>query len=144
MRVSEIMNKDYHYISSTTTLVEAANKMDELNCGFLPIGNDETKTLEGVITDRDIVTRAIAKGLDPSEIRVTDIKSPRIYYCYEDDTIEKAAENMQEQHIYRLVVLNNDTDKNISGIISLNDIAYAAGEKGQAIAGSASEGISHH
>ncbi len=63
MKVSEIMTTDFEMIDSTSTLIEAAEKMKSLNVGFLPV--KEGTRLIGLITDRDIVVRGLAEDLDP-------------------------------------------------------------------------------
>src|SRR5690606_35834215 len=63
MQVKDVMTKACEYISPDATLMEAAQKMAQMDIGFLPIGSEAKDKLEGVITDRDIVIRAIAKGL---------------------------------------------------------------------------------
>lgn len=122
MQVKDVMTKACEYISPDATLMEAAQKMAQMDIGFLPIGSEAKDKLEGVITDRDIVVRAIAKGLDPNEARVGEIESTRVLYCYQDDNLEKAAQSMRDQHVYRLVVVSDPTNKRLCGVISLGDI----------------------
>jgi CBS domain-containing protein len=121
MQVSEIMTKNPVKISKDTSIVDAAKKMEELDTGFLPIGSDET--LEGVITDRDIVIRAIAKGKSPEDTSVGEILTDRVLYCLETDDIEDAADRMEQEQVYRLVVVNNDNQKKLLGIVTLGDIS---------------------
>jgi CBS domain-containing protein len=124
MKVSEIMTKNPIKAPKSTSIEDAAKKMEELDCGFLPIGNDER--LEGVITDRDIVLRAVAKGKSPQTTLVGDILTGRVLHCLEDDDVEDAARRMQQEQVYRLVVLDNERDKRLRGIITLGDISRQA------------------
>jgi CBS domain-containing protein len=119
------MTTDFHMIDSTDSLTQAAEKMKSLNVGFLPI--KEGTRLIGLITDRDIVVRALAENLDPLSTQVKDIISSEILYCYEDDSIEEAARLMENNQVRRLIVVNHDQVP--VGIISLGDIAVRAGQE---------------
>lgn len=122
MQVKQAMTKEVHFIPSSTTLSDAARKMAVMDCGFLPIGDTSDDRLKGVVTDRDIVMRAVAEGKDPDKTTVAEVRTDRVLYCYEDDDVEDAARSMREQMVYRLIVLSNSKDKLLSGIISLGDI----------------------
>ena len=80
-----------------------------------------------MVTDRDIIIRAVAKGLDPAATPVERVKTDKVLYCFEDDTAEEAARNVGEQEVYRLLVLDNKNDKRLSGVVSLADISRAGG-----------------
>jgi CBS domain-containing protein len=125
MRVSEIMTIDFEVIDATNTLIEAAQKMKSFNIGFLPVQKD--RQIIGVITDRDIVVRALAEGLEPGSARVRDIISPEVIYCYEDEGVEGAAKLMEGHQVRRLIVC--DYDGNPVGIVSLGDLATKAGRE---------------
>lgn len=122
MKVKEVMSTHCEFIEPDANLQEAAQKMRDLDCGFLPIGDPTTGILEGVITDRDIVIRAIAHGYNPTETLLSEIETPEVLYCYENDTIESAAQRMSEQKVYRLIVLDNQETKRLCGVITLGDI----------------------
>jgi CBS domain-containing protein len=127
MKIRDIMTRDVEYISADTPLKKAAETMERLDTGFLPIGNSPQDKLLGVVTDRDITVRGVAKGLDPTNTPVDRVKTNRVLYCYEDDEAENAARNMGEQEVYRLVVLDNEQDKRLTGVVSLADIGRAGG-----------------
>jgi CBS domain-containing protein len=127
------MTTDVRTISPTATIREAAQTMAEIDAGVLPVANDDR--LVGMITDRDIVIRAVAAGLDP-DTPVREAMSPEIKYCYEDDDVDDICENMADQQLRRMPVV--DRDKNLVGIVSLSDLARqsdsdAAGEALEAI-----------
>lgn len=122
MKISEVMTKDVEYMAPDASLKDAAVKMREKNCGFLPVSNATGERLAGIITDRDIAIRAVAKGLDPETTTAGDIMSNHVNYCYADDDIESATKTMCEQAIYRLVVLTSADNKKLCGVISLGDI----------------------
>lgn len=117
MQVKEAMSKHPVYLSPTATVKEAVEKMIKLDCGFIPIG--ENDRLIGAVTDRDVVIRSIGKEKD-SAIPLRDVMSKDIIYCYEDDQIHKAIETMSKNQIHRLAVLNKD--KRFTGVVSLGDI----------------------
>ncbi len=123
MNVQEVMTKNVEYIPANTTLHEAARMMRDLDCGFLPIGDDSNDKLRGVVTDRDILIRGIADGKDPNSTTIDAVKTDKVLYCFQDDSLETVARNMGGQQIYRLVVLDNPDSKRLCGVISLGDIA---------------------
>ena len=122
MLVIEAMSKKPVFLPPTASLKEAASKMWELDCGFIPIG--ENDKLIGAVTDRDIVMRTWAKGKDPNKSTLRDVMSEHIEYCFEDEDLEKAIEHMKSKQIHRLVVLNKN--KRMTGILALGDIARKA------------------
>lgn len=103
-KVKELMTKDPIIVSTETTLQEAARKMKSLECGVLPVGSWEQP--EGIITDRDIVIRAVADGVDITMAQVSDYMTRDVYYCREDDTLEAAGEQMRLHQVSRLMVKN--------------------------------------
>jgi CBS domain-containing protein len=125
MNVSEIMTTDFEMIDSTSSLIEAAEKMKSLNVGFLPV--KEGTRLAGLLTDRDIVIRGLAEGLDPGSTQVKDILSSEVVYCYDDDSVEDAARLMEDNQIRRLIVVNHDQTP--VGIVSIGDIAVKSGQE---------------
>jgi CBS domain-containing protein len=122
MKIKDVMTTNPTYIASTASIQEAAQKMAELDCGFLPVGENEK--LIGTITDRDIAIRATAKGV-AATAAVKQIMSPKVYYCTETDSLESVAQNMAENQTRRMVVLNNTTDKKFVGVIAIADLVKA-------------------
>jgi CBS domain-containing protein len=121
MNIRDIMSQPVELVSPEDTVMTAARKMAELDCGILPVG--ENDRLVGVITDRDIVTRAVANGVDPDECYVREAMSTDVKYCYEDESLDDLARNMRMLQIKRLPVLNRQ--KRLVGIVSLADLALA-------------------
>lgn len=120
--IADIMSNNVEFVHCGTSLTDAAKKMQELDCGFLPISDTQGDRLLGVVTDRDIVVHGVALGKDPQNTTVDDVRGDRVLYCFATDPIERAASSMQEQQIYRLVVLDHPDTKKLCGVISLNDI----------------------
>jgi len=119
MLVKEIMTKRVDFVDPDLTLIEASKLMLKDDIGCLPVG--ENDRLVGIITDRDIVIRAVAEGRAMDHTTVRDAMSRPIKYCYEDETVEALAENFARNQIHRLPVLNHD--KRLVGIVSLADLS---------------------
>ncbi len=122
MKVKDIMTCYVEMISSDAKLVEAAGKMKSLNVGALPVSEGEN--VVGIITDRDITIRAIASGRNPMTTVVSEIMTPQVFYCYEEDDIDQAARLMEEKSTHRLLVLSDDNKP--VGFVSLGDVAVKA------------------
>ena len=125
MKVNEIMTTDFEKIDADSSLCDAAQKMKSFNIGFLPV--HEGDKLIGLLTDRDIVIRGLAEGLDPRRTSVKDIVSSDIVYCFEDESVEDAARLMEDNQVRRLIVVGHD-QKPI-GIVSIGDIAVKSGQE---------------
>ena len=141
MRVNEAMTSDVQIANPNQSIQDAAQTMAVIDAGVLPVG--ENDRLVGIITDRDIAVRAVAKGLSPST-KVREVMSEgEVMYCYEDEDLEDVAQNMADIKVRRLPVLNRG--KRLVGIISLGDIAVADGPDsvGDAICGISEPGGMH-
>jgi CBS domain-containing protein len=135
MKVSEIMSRDVKVLPPNATLQQAAQQMKVLDVGALPICDGER--LLGMVTDRDIVVRAIATGKD-RQVTVTEVMSPDVFYLFEDQDVDEAARIMEKRQIRRLPVL--DRNKHLVGIVSLGDIAVRTGD--DSLSGDALEAVS--
>lgn len=120
MKIKEIMTEDVEVIHPTDTLKTAAQKMRDRNIGFLPVV--EGDELLGVLTDRDLVVRAMAEGQKLNMTIGRDFATSPGVYIFEDEEVGQAADLMRQHRIRRLVVLGRD-DGNITGIVSLGDLA---------------------
>ena len=132
MLVSEAMTRDVRVANPDHTIQAAAKIMAEIDSGVLPVA--ENDQLVGMITDRDIAVRAVAKGKGP-DTRVREVMSPDVKYCFEDEPVSHVAQNMGDIQLRRLPVVNRE--KRLVGILSLGDLAQAQGSQpaGQALAG---------
>ena len=119
MLISDIMSREVVIVSPDDSVQEVAQKMAEIDAGIMPVGEDDR--LVGMVTDRDIVIRAVAKGKTPGKCMARDVMSPDVKYCYEDETLDDAARNMSSLQVKRLPVLNRE--KRLVGIVSLGDLA---------------------
>ena len=113
-------------MSPETTLREAAERMNALDVGVLPVC--ESERLVGVLTDRDITVRATADGLDPFATQVGEVMSrDELITCFEDDDVNAATQKMRNKRIRRLPILNRD--RRLVGILSLGDVAVNQGDQ---------------
>jgi len=120
MKVKEIMTKEVQVIHPDDPLQAAAQKMSSHDIGFLPVF--EADQLVGVITDRDLVLRGIAQGMNSTAILGRELMTSPVIYCFDDQDIKEAAKLMEESQIRRLVVLSRP-DKRLVGVVSLGDLA---------------------
>ena len=120
MKVKETMSTNVRLANPNQTIREAAQAMAEVDSGVLPVG--ENDRLVGMITDRDIAVRGIAKGKGP-DTSVRDVMTEHVDYCFEDQDVDEVTKNMADIKVRRLPVLNRD--KRLVGIISLGDIAQS-------------------
>lgn len=121
--VRDVMTPAAATIACDASLKDAAALMKSHDVGSLPVC--EEKRVVGVVTDRDIVVRAVAEGLAP-ETKVQSVMTQGVVYCNADKPIEEAAHLMQEKQIRRLVVVEGD--QSVVGMLSLGDIAVRSGD----------------
>ncbi len=119
MRISEIMTAGVQVVRPDDTIRRAAQLMDELNVGSLPVCTG--RKLVGIVTDRDITIRATAAGREPDKTPVSEAMSEDLRWCYDDDDTAKVMDIMRDVQIRRIPVV--DRDKNLVGIVALGDIA---------------------
>src|SRR5258708_21777341 len=140
MQVRKAMSSGVKIANPDQSIRDAARLMAQLDCGCLPVGEDDR--LVGMITDRDIVVRAVAAGRS-LKTPVRDIMTPEVKYCFEDAEVDEVAQNMADIKVRRLPVLNHG--KRLVGILSLGDIALteAAGDAASALCGISEPGGDH-
>jgi CBS domain-containing protein len=118
MKVQEVMTSNPITVAINATVTAAAAAMARNDVGALPVV--ENGNVRGMITDRDITIRVVAKGLDPSRTRVGDAMTGEVYSCYEDQDIGEVAKEMEDKKIRRVIVF--DRMNKLAGIMSLGDI----------------------
>ena len=124
MKVSDVMTAQVVTAKPSTSVKDLAKTMSEIDSGAIPIIEDGK--VIGLVTDRDIVVRVIAAGLDLST-KASEIMSDDVQTCLEEDNLADATAKMASHSIRRLVVLNESG--RLAGIISLGDIALDYGDK---------------
>ena len=118
--IQDIMTRDVQTISSQETIQRAAQLMDELNVGAIPVLDGDK--LVGMITDRDITVRSVAVGQDPRSTKVTDVMSTDVRTCTPGQSVEDVLSQMGDVQIRRVPVVDEQSGK-VIGIVSLGDVA---------------------
>ena len=137
MKVSEVMTNPCIVVSNDTSVYNAAKVMQQHNIGSVPV-LDENDKMVGIVTDRDMIIRNIARGLDPRTHRVNEIMTKHVHCVNRDSDIHDAARLMGNEQIRRLPVV--DGDSRVVGMLALGDVAVT--ESCEEQAGSALCGIS--
>jgi CBS domain-containing protein len=117
--VAEVMTRRVVYLPDDTPVDEAAQAMRDQGIGDVVVTHGPT--MAGLVTDRDIVVRAIAEGLPPKTTTIGTIASHELIMVEQTATVEEAVQAMRERGVRRLLVC--DTDRKVVGIISLSDVA---------------------
>jgi CBS domain-containing protein len=126
MKLSHIMTGGIQTVSPHASLAEAARKMASQDIGSLPVCA-ESRRVVGIITDRDITVRAVARGMDPNLTRVDEIMTREVLSCPVDSEVEDACDLMEKRQVRRLLVTDG-ADHRPVGIVSLGDIALCLRE----------------
>ena len=124
-KVHEVMTDRPRVVTPETTVSEVAQLMKNDDIGSLPILDGEQ--LAGMVTDRDIVIRAIAEGKDPRGMPVREVASRELITVNADQELSSALQLMASQQVRRLPVV--DDDGRLVGILAQADVAVEAKEK---------------
>jgi CBS domain-containing protein len=125
MQIKDVMTTDVSFVEPNTPIREIARRMREADIGSTPV--IENGRLVGMVTDRDIIVRIVAEGMNVETAMARDAMSPGILYCFDDDTVEHVLDNMGDNQIRRLPVV--DRDKRLVGVVSLGDLSLAGKRK---------------
>ena len=126
---SVLADKDTVVIERSATVMEAARLMSQRHIGGLPVV--EGDRLAGIFTERDIMARVVAKGLDASATPVSDVMSTELVVADLDDACESCLRKMQQARVRHLIVLRGGR---LAGIVSLRDLlAVELDERDEAI-----------
>jgi CBS domain-containing protein len=137
MKVKQAMHKGVQWVSPGTPVAQLATLMREHDIGAIPIG--ENDRLIGMVTDRDIVCRCIAAGLNPATATARDVMTEGIVFCLDKQDLDDAARLMEMKKVRRLPVINGK--KRMIGMLSLGDVYHAAPRP---ISEEAMQGVSAH
>jgi CBS domain-containing protein len=124
-KVREVMTDRPRCVTLETPISEVAELMESEDIGSLPVLDGEQ--LAGMVTDRDIVVRAIAKGKDPRGMPVREVASREPVTVYAEDDLSSALKKMASEQVRRLPVV--DDDNRLIGVLSQADVAIEAKEK---------------
>jgi len=117
MQVKDVMTKQVVTVTPDASIRDVARLMSEIDSGVIPVIDGQVL---GIVTDRDIVVRAVAEGIDIAR-PISDIMTSGIESCLETTELREAAHRMSELQMRRLLVF--DDAGSITGILSLGDIA---------------------
>jgi CBS domain-containing protein len=127
MRVADIMTTNVTCCTPDTSLRDVARLMVEADCGAVPVVNEmRDKRPVGIVTDRDITCKAVARGKNPLELKAKDVMSDGCVSVTPDMSLDDCCAQMQEKQIRRVVVV--DKDGACCGIVAQADIAIEAPE----------------
>jgi CBS domain-containing protein len=131
--IREVMTADPRTVESGATVADAAREMRDGDVGAVIVV--ENGSVAGIVTDRDIVVRGVAQGLDPDTTRVSEVASMNVATLTVDQTVEDAIRLVRERDVRRIPVVQ---DGRPAGVVSLGDLAIER-DTGSALADIASE-----
>lgn len=123
--VKDMMSTDVEVCNPQDSLTDCAQMMRDLDVGALPVCDNGK--IVGMVTDRDIVVRAVADGEDTEDCCARDIMSTPPHFCFEDEDFQSIRQTFENKQIRRIMVLNRN--KELVGMLSLGDIATQATDK---------------
>jgi CBS domain-containing protein len=119
-RVSDVMTPDPIALVETETVFDAAKMMRDDDIGDVIVLDDTSGRVKGIVTDRDMVVRAVAEGRDPSGTTIGAICSEQLVCVTPRDPVDKAVRLMRDKAIRRLPVVEDDRPV---GVVSIGDLA---------------------
>jgi CBS domain-containing protein len=124
MKIKDLMTQDVSFVTPDTPIPDIARRMRDEDIGAVPVV--ENDRMIGMVTDRDIVVRCVAaEGTGAATARMA--MSPRVLYCYDDQSVNEVLENMAEQQVRRMPVVNRD--KRLVGVVSIGDLSQKSQRK---------------
>ena len=135
IQVSDVMTRGVRALSPKDTVTMAAQAMQELDVGAIPVCNQER--LVGIVTDRDLVLRGVAQARLDASTPIDDVMSRQPLWCFEDQPVEDVLAYMRKAQVRRVPVI--DRENRLVGMVSLGDLAVRGDEEQ---AGSALRSIS--
>lgn len=133
--VADVMTRGVRTMAPSDTVVRAAQAMDELNVGVIPVCDG--RKLVGMVTDRDIVVRGVAQEQDARTLKLADVMSTNVRCAREDEDVDEVLHQMAGSQIRRMPVV--DGQQQLVGIVSLGDIAAKVVNDDEDVAGSLGE-----
>ena len=130
--VRDVMTANPQTVSEKDTVLQAARIMRDEDTGIVPVV--EGRTIIGLVTDRDIVVRAVADGKDLSSCHVNEVMSKSVRTVHEDDSVRDVLNVMSGAQVRRVPVVNRNNE--LVGIVSMKDLATetnATGKVGQTV-----------
>lgn len=128
-RVEDVMVRNVQTIDASMNLTQAAQRMRDANVGVLPVVDGGR--LRGIITDRDLVIRGMATGVDPSSMRVSEVATHSLIAARPDWPLQRAMDTMSSHQIGRLPVI--DEHDRVTGMVTLSSLALRSGQQTEAL-----------
>jgi len=126
-KCSDIMTEDLVYSLPEDPVSKVAQLMKKQDIGPVPIiDNERTRTLVGIVTDRDLALKVVAEGRDPQKTKVEEVMTRKLVTCHADDSVENAMKAMAQYQLRRIPVV--DDNNRLVGIISQADVATRVDE----------------
>ncbi|TFY96278.1 CBS domain-containing protein [Ramlibacter rhizophilus] len=122
--VADVMTRGVRSLKPEDSVVQAAQAMDELNVGVIPVCKGDR--LVGMVTDRDIVVRGVSRGVSLQDCKLSDVMSGHVRTVRENDDVDDVLAEMSSAQIRRMPVV--DANDMLVGIVSLGDIAAKGGD----------------
>ncbi|HEY2980702.1 MAG TPA: CBS domain-containing protein [Anaerolineales bacterium] len=121
-KCSEVMTRDPVCCLPTDPATKAARLMMSEDIGSIPvIENEKSRSLVGIVTDRDLALKILAQGRDPKTTKVQDVMTREVVTCHQEDDLQVALDEMAEYQLRRIPVV--DDDYRVIGIIAQADVA---------------------
>jgi CBS domain-containing protein len=121
MKVKEVMSVNPECCTANDTAQKVAKMMCDLNVGSIPVVDQDSRALVGMITDRDLCCRVLAQGLDISSTRIQEFVTYNPAVCRDGENVEQCERLMQERQVRRIPVV--DKDNHVIGIVAQADLA---------------------
>ncbi|MDB5774352.1 MAG: histidine kinase [Herbaspirillum sp.] len=120
--IADVMTRNVRSMKPSDSIILAAQAMDELDVGVIPVCDGNL--LVGVLTDRDIVLRGVARGRAGKDTCLREVMSADVAFCFEDQSVAQVLDTMGDRQIRRVPVV--DREQRLVGIVSLGDVATKA------------------
>jgi CBS domain-containing protein len=121
MRVKNVMTKDPSCCVPSDKAPRTARIMRDENVGIVPvIDNEQSRTIVGVVTDRDLCMNIVAEGRDPNTVEVEGCMTTTVVTCSANDSVSKVTELMKENQIRRVLVI--DDEGRLQGVVAMADL----------------------
>jgi CBS domain-containing protein len=127
--VDDVMVRNVQTIDASMNLTQAAQRMRDANVGVLPVVDGGR--LKGIVTDRDLVIRGMATGVDPSSMRVSDVSTHSLIAARPDWPVQRAMDTMASHQIGRLPVI--DEHDRVVGMLTLSSLALRSSQQHEAL-----------
>jgi CBS domain-containing protein len=114
-----VRNKALFFVKSGETVLNVAKFMAEKNIGAVPVLSDDGKLI-GIFSERDILKRVVAKGLNPAEVKVDDVMTRELMLALEEESYEECLAKMKRAGVRHLPVV--DKENNLLGVVSIRDL----------------------